>query len=197
MFQYFNPHPQGTTTKTWDCVKRAIVATTGMDYRSVQRGLNAYKKVTGAKTFYSGHNPHHYVEDVLNAKKIFLSPHTTVADFCQSHPRGRYILDMDGHWSSCINGVLYDTWDCRAEQMNFAYAIVTEGDQFPDLRAQVFRSCCTSEVISEKETLIRIYDGNGNFVERTIPTELTAGYVRCLQDSHYPYFPLQGGHQCK
>ena len=48
------------------------------------------------------------------------------------------------------------------------------------------------EKLSDTETRIRIYDGNGAFVERKIPTELTKGYVLCLQHSNYQYIDLDG-----
>ncbi|MBQ9744573.1 MAG: hypothetical protein IJW19_05550 [Clostridia bacterium] len=51
----------------------------------------------------------------------------------------------------------------------------------------------SSESISDAETLIHIYDGNGTFVERKIPTDRTEGYVLCLQHSNYQYINLDGG----
>lgn len=188
MFKYYNPHPKGL--KTGDCVKRAIHICTGMDISVVSRQLNAFKKVTGAKSFNSDKNPHHYAEDVLGAKIITFKNKITAADFFLKHPIGRFILDMDGHWSACVDGDIYDTWDCEREGVNFAYEIATEGYSPPDLSRQVFKFCCTSEEISATETRIRIYDGNSKFAERIIPSELTVGYVRCLQDSNYGYIEL-------
>ncbi len=187
MYKYYNPHPKGLSTD--DCVKRAIVVVTGMDYSKVQRELNEYKKVTGAKSFNSIKNLR-YVEDVLKAKKISLNSKFTAEEFCKKYPRGRYILDMDAHWSACVDGCIYDTWDCSKEKVNFAYEIATEPFTPPNLKQQIFKYCCTSERISDTETRIRIYDGNGTFAERIIPIELTAGYVRCLQDSNYNYIEL-------
>ena len=193
MYQYYNPHPGGVTTD--DCVKRAIVVVTGMDYAKVQRELNLYKKVTGAKSFNSIQNLR-YVEDVLKASKIPLESNLTAEEFCKKHPHGRYILDMNEHWSACVDGCIFDTWDCGKEKVNFAYGITTVPYTPPDLKKQVFKYCCTSERISDTETRIRIYDGNGNFVERKIQTALTSGYVRCLQDSNYRYIDLdQGGNK--
>ena len=107
MYKYYNPHPKGLSTD--DCVKRAIVVVTGWDYAVVQRKLNEYKKVTGAKSFNSVKNLQ-YVEDVLKAKKIPLNKQLTAKEFGQSYPCGRYILDMDEHWSSAVNGIIYDKW---------------------------------------------------------------------------------------
>lgn len=189
MYKYYNPHPKGLSTG--DCVKRSIVVVTGMDYSKVQRELNEYKAVTGAKSFNSIKNLR-YVEDVLKAKKITFHSELTAEDFCKEYPRGRYILDMDGHWSACVDGCIYDTWDCSKETVNFAYEITAEPFKPPNLKKQVFIYCCTSEKISDTETRIRIYDGNGMFTERIIPTELTGGYVLCLQHSNYQYIDLDG-----
>lgn len=190
MYRFFNPHKKGTATSVGDCVKRAIVATTGMDYADVGRKLNAYKKVTGAKTFNGEKNPHHYVEDILEGRMIALKKKMSAKDFAKRHPRGRYILDMDGHWSSCIDGDIYDSWDCSDELVNFAYEINTHGFNGVELKKQVFKYCCTSEAISKTETRVRIYDGNGNFAERIIPSALVEGYVLCLKHSNYQHIAL-------
>lgn len=190
MYKYYNPHPKGLSTD--DCVKRALVVVTGRDYVTVQRELNEYKKVTGAKSFNSVENLR-YVEDILKAKKISLHTQMTAEEFCQKHPMGRYILDMEEHWSACVDGCIYDTWDCGNEKVNFAYEITTEPYAPPNISKQVFKYCCTSERISDIETRIRIYDGNGAFVERKIPSELTKGYVLCLQHSNYQHIDLDGG----
>lgn len=190
MYKYYNPHPKGLSTD--DCVKRAIVVVTGMDYSKIQRELNEYKTVTGAKSFNSVKNLR-YVEDILKAKKISLDVEMIVDEFCKKYPKGRYILDMDEHWSACVDGCIYDTWDCSDEKVNFAYEVTTEPYSAPDLKKQVFKNCCTSERISDTETRIRIFDGNRAFTERKIPTELTEGYVLCLQHSNYSYIDLDGG----
>ena len=190
MYRYFNPHPKGLPQN--DCVKRAIVVVTGRDYIDIQRALNAYKKVSGAKSFNSIQNLR-YVEDVLKASRISLDHGMTAAAFCIKYPHGRYILDMDGHWSACVDGCIYDTWDCAEEVVNFAYEVNSIPYTPPNLKNQVFKYCCTSESISVAETRIRIYDGNGRFSEKIIKSHLTAGYVLCLQHSNYRYINLDGG----
>ena len=78
MYKYYNPHPKGLSTD--DCVKRAIVVVTGMDYSKVQRELNGYKAITCVKSFNSIKNLR-YVEDVLKAKKITFQSELTDEDF--------------------------------------------------------------------------------------------------------------------
>ena len=188
MYKYYNPHPKGLLTD--DCVKRAIHVCTGTDIVTISKQLNAFKKVTGAKKFNSHHNPHHFVEDVLGAIKVTSSSNISAEEFCKKHPHGRFILDMDGHWSACVNGCIYDTWDCGKENVNYAYEITIAPYTPPDLKKQVFKYCCTSERVSATETRIRIYDGIGTFVEHIIPNACTVGYVLCLQHRNYQYIEL-------
>lgn len=68
MYKYLNVHPKCKIAG--DCVKRAITLAANMDYMTVQRELNRYKKVTGAKSFNSNYNPHKYVENVLHGVKL-------------------------------------------------------------------------------------------------------------------------------
>lgn len=187
-FYRFNPHPNGADVD--DCVIRSLVCTTSVPYNLVRRQLNAFKKVTGARRFYSNYNPHRYVEDVLEAEKISISQNTTAEEFCNTHPHGRYILDMVGHWSACCDGNLYDSFDCRKSIVNFAYKINTEGYSPPDINKQILRYCCTLQPVSDTDVCIRIYDGNGNYTERNIPMELSMGYIRCLQDENYTFVEL-------
>ena len=43
--------------------------------------------------------------------------------FCESYKKGRYILNMAGHWSCCVDGVIYDTWDCSEKCVYTAYKV--------------------------------------------------------------------------
>ena len=39
----------------------------------------------------------------------------TADDFCRDHPSGTYVLGFGGHVATVVDGVLYDSWDSRAE----------------------------------------------------------------------------------
>ena len=126
MYKYLNVHPKNLLVR--DCVKRAITLTTGMDYMEVQRQLNRFKKITGAKAFNSDRNCDKYVEQVLKAKKIIFpaikgQPRMNGEMFCELFPKGSYILRMAGHWSACVDGVIYDTWDCSEKCVYNAWEI--------------------------------------------------------------------------
>lgn len=128
-FKYYNAHPEGK--RVGDCVKRAITLVAQMDYHQVQLELNRYKKVTGAKYYNSDHNPHKYCENVLHMKKLSF-PAVSGQDrmngyrFTKQFSKGRYILNMAGHWTACVDGVIYDTWDCREKCVYTAYEMQSQ-----------------------------------------------------------------------
>lgn len=100
-----------------------------MKYMDVQRGLNAHKKITGAKYYYSSGHPRSYVENVLGFPRVLIpkkedGSRMTAREFCQVHPKGRYIISMPGHWSAVINGMIVDTWDCSEEGL-YSYYVIT------------------------------------------------------------------------
>ncbi len=128
-FKYFNPHPRGLIVG--DCVKRSLVAATEWPYRTVQRELNDYKKNTGARYFNTDYNPHKFVEKVLRAKKICFRRKITAAEFCKEYPVGRYILDMDDHWTAVIDSVIYDTFDPSDMLVVRAYKMKNESHNTP------------------------------------------------------------------
>lgn len=125
-YQYYNPHPQGKLVN--DCAKRAIVRVTDKDYHQVQLELNRYKKISKAEKFNDRVNCNSYVENVLGGIKLSFpavkgQSRMNGYRFCEKYPKGRYILNMAGHWSSCVDGVIYDTWDCRNKCVYTAYKL--------------------------------------------------------------------------
>ena len=130
-FQFYNAHPEGK--RVGDCVKRAVTYVTGMDYHQVQLELNRYKKVTGAKTYNESKNCSGYVENVLHMKKLSFPAQKGIArmngyTFAKSFPKGRYILNMAHHWTACVDGVIYDTWDCREKCVYTAYELRSDDE---------------------------------------------------------------------
>ena len=115
MFKYSNPHPNGKLVK--DCVKRAIVHATGKDYMQVQRELNNLKKITRCGKFNDNKNWKYYLEKILKLNKLSFpaiqgQSRMNGERFCEEFPKGKYILRMAGHLTCCIDGIIYDTWDC-------------------------------------------------------------------------------------
>ena len=128
---FYNAHPEGK--RVGDCVKRAISLVAEMDYHQVQLELNRYKKITGAKKYNSNYNPHKYCENVLKMEKLSFPAQAGKSRmngdrFTRAYPKGRYILNMAGHWTACVDGKIYDTWDCRGKCVYTAYKMRSKNE---------------------------------------------------------------------
>ena len=47
----------------------------------------------------------------------------TVGDFAENNPKGVYLITMNGHITCCIDGIIYDTFDCRDRIMKCAWEV--------------------------------------------------------------------------
>lgn len=127
MFKYCNPHPQGKIVG--DCVKRAITIATGKDYREISKELNRFKKVHNAECFNDwNRNVVPYMVEILGATKLSFpaikgEPRMNGTRFCNSYPKGVYVLQMSHHIVCCKDGELWDTWDCSEKCVYTAYKI--------------------------------------------------------------------------
>lgn len=126
MYSYLNLHPKGKIVG--DCAKRAIAGATGMDYMEVARQLNRAKKITHCDVFNERKNIRYYLLEVLRTTELKFpavkgASRMNGKRFSQMFPTGRYILNMAGHLSCCVNGIIYDTWDCSDKCVYSAYKI--------------------------------------------------------------------------
>ena len=185
MYQFYNAHPKGLIVG--DCVKRAITLAAQMDYMEVQRELNRYKKVTGARSFNSDYNPHKYVENVLHGRKLSFPAkrgerRMTAAKFSETHPVGRYILNMAGHWSCCVDGIIYDTWDCGDKCVYTAYQIIPDVTS-ASVPTKYFSFTTNVDTGKTTFTIVDVESGTKR-VERVL-NSMIGGYIKCLEDFGY------------
>ena len=47
-----------------------------------------------------------------------------VGEFAEEHPEGTYLITMNGHITCCIDGIIYDTFDCRDRIMWCAWEVL-------------------------------------------------------------------------
>ena len=124
MYKFLNLHPKGKIVG--DCVKRAIAGAENRDME-VQRELNRLKKETHCDCFNNRKNitaymqKHGYIK--LSFPAVKGEPRMNGERFCQAYPRGRYILNMAGHLTCCVDGVIYDTWDCSQKCVYNAWKV--------------------------------------------------------------------------
>lgn len=114
MLKIYNAHPKGL--RVGDCVKRAICTVEDRDYMEVGRELNRIKREIGADAYNSNEVWKKYVEDKGYIKHSFPAvkgqKRMNGKSFMKAYPKGKYILRMAGHLTCCIDGHIYDTWDC-------------------------------------------------------------------------------------
>lgn len=175
MYEYYNAHPEGK--HVGDCVKRAITIASGMPYKEVSRELNRYKKITGAKTFNERKNCDAYVEKVLHGVKYNFPaqagrPRMNGERFCKLYSKGNYILNMAGHWSVCVNGVIKDTWNPEAKCVYSAWKIE------PHLLWYTVEKNLDSYTV-------RMRNGDYTIFSDPLKRAEMKAYVKCLHDLGY------------
>ena len=116
MYRYFNPNP--VAARVGDCTVRAICGATDHEWIDIYIDLAIQGLMMG---------------DLPNANSVWgaylrsigfkrcVIPDTcpdcyTVADFCADHPKGCYVLALNGHVICCKDGDYYDSWDSGNER---------------------------------------------------------------------------------
>lgn len=111
MFKYYNPNPEGKNVG--DCVIRAVsnllsqswdqtyidICICGLIHHDMPSGNAVWGKYLADKGYRRGILP-----DKCPACY-------TVRDFAEEHPEGSYLLVLDSHVVSVIDGDYFDTWD--------------------------------------------------------------------------------------
>ncbi len=119
------------------------------------------------------------MENVLGFGRVLVSKKAdgtreNVDEFAKAHPRGRYVVSISGHWTACIDGIVYDTWDCSKESV-LSYYEVTRFERTP-----VEKKYCFFVKQEQDLASVTIYDGNGMFATKTLPKEAAQEYVEGL-----------------
>ena len=125
MFVFYNPNPLRRSTS--DCVVRAVSKLMNLDWDTTFIKLS-FMALMKKDNLEKGHVWGDFLR--LNGYRKHFIPSTcpycyTVKDFCYDHPRGRYLLRIDGvdsgHVVTVIDGDYYDTWDSGDEVVEYYY----------------------------------------------------------------------------
>ena len=114
-FVSYNPNPVGL--KVGDCVVRALSKALGQKWEEtyidlcvegcLRCDMPSANAVWGAYLRRNGFER----EIIPNTCPVCY----TVEDFCAGHPNGTYILALDGHVVSVVDGQYFDTWQSGRE----------------------------------------------------------------------------------
>lgn len=121
MFAEYNPNPRNK--RVGDCVVRALSKVLNKTWQEVYIDL-AVEGYKAADMPSANHVWGAYLEKQGYEKKI-LSDRCpdcyTVADFCNEHKTGYYVLATGSHVVAVIDGFYFDAWDSGEEVPTFYY----------------------------------------------------------------------------
>lgn len=107
-----NLNPEGK--RIGDCGVRAIAKATGKAYELVEEELIEILHEIKFRNFSRIY--HEYFEKYSSDKLSFPAKkgykRMDAETFAKTHPEGRYILKLAHHVVACVDGKLYDIWDC-------------------------------------------------------------------------------------
>lgn len=109
MYKFYNANPRGRRVN--DCTVRAISLATGKSWDQAYRELSEFAQylaimpddVVYIDAYLDGHFQNIYM--CKDNKRI------TVGDFIKAHPRGTFLITMNGHITCAIDGIIYDTFN--------------------------------------------------------------------------------------
>lgn len=118
MYKYYNANYKGNFVN--DCVIRSISVAENKTWEETYDELSRIAKKNGILL-----DDVNFVEPLLDYRydrvKTYFSE--TVGDFIESHPKGTYLITMNGHITVLKNGIIYDTFDCRDRILKNAWQV--------------------------------------------------------------------------
>lgn len=117
MYRFYNANSKGNFVN--DCVVRAISVAEGKSWDTTYRELSAIAQKDGILL-----DDVNFVEDYLDDRYERVKHISkTIGEFLEEYPKGTYLITMENHITTCIDGVLYDTFDCRNRRMWCAWRV--------------------------------------------------------------------------
>lgn len=117
MYKYYNANSKGKFVN--DCTIRAISVAEGKTWDETYTELSNIAQRNGIIL-----DDVNFIEPLLDSRyRRACYKNKRVGDFAYEHPKGRYLITMDGHITCCINGNIFDTFDCRDRIMRCAWKV--------------------------------------------------------------------------
>ena len=117
----FIRHTANPKNETNDCIIRSIANATNRPWKDVMRELCDI-----AIDMYQMPNNGAVIDEYMYKRKIFVyTPQTpiTVAQFASENPKGRFVIGVQDHGLSIIDGDWYDLVDSGKEQVKEYYKV--------------------------------------------------------------------------
>ena len=116
-YKFYNANARGRFAN--DCVVRAISLAENKTWNETYDELSEIAQENGIIL-----DDVNFVEPLLDSRyERQCYDHTYVGEFVEEHPKGTFLITMNGHITCCIDGILYDTFDCRNRLMLCAWRV--------------------------------------------------------------------------
>lgn len=117
MYKYYNANVKKQVVN--DCVVRSISVAERLSWDEAYQKLSNLAQKEGTLL-----DDIQFVENYLDKKyRRACYKSKTLQEFMTEHPKGRFLVTMPGHITVVINGVLYDTFDCRKRKIWCAWKV--------------------------------------------------------------------------
>lgn len=111
MYKFYNANVNGNFVN--DCTIRAISLAEGKTWNETYKELSRIAEKNGIIL-----DDVNFIEPLLDSRyERVCKKNVKVGEFVEEHPHGIYLITMNGHITCCIDGVIYDTFDCRNRMM--------------------------------------------------------------------------------
>ena len=121
MWKYLNKNPLKREVN--DCVIRAVSLAQNREWDDVYIELSEFARKEGTLlddvTFIETFLDNKYEKICYRCKSFKM----TLDNFIKSHHNGTYLVTMKGHITCVMDGVLYDTCDCRKKNIWCAWKV--------------------------------------------------------------------------
>lgn len=117
MYKFYNANAHGNFVN--DCTIRAISLAEGKTWDETYKELSDIAQRNGIIL-----DDVNFIEPLLDYRyERICYREKYVGNFIEEHPKGTYLITMKGHITCAINGVIYDTFDCRDRVMWCAWEV--------------------------------------------------------------------------
>ena len=118
-YKFYNANARGKFVN--DCTIRAISLAEGKTWDETYDELSEIAQNNGIIL-----DDVNFIDPLLDSRyERMCFREKYVGDFAEEHPVGTYLITMKGHITCCMDGVIYDTFDCRDRVMWCAWAVYT------------------------------------------------------------------------
>lgn len=117
LYRYYNANPASHYVN--DCTIRAISLAEGKSWDETYEELSQIAQRNGIIL-----DDVNFIEPFLDSRydrKCFNN--ILVGEFAEDHPTGTYLLTMNGHITCCIDGTIFDTFNCLNQRLKCAWRV--------------------------------------------------------------------------